>query len=98
MDGIRQQQAAHELRRLQASREELIERIARAISEDGVSQPLRGLHLARLSTPTEKVHNVLDPSLCVIAQGSKAVFVGDSRYQYDPFNYFLATIELPRAS
>src|SRR5260221_2071387 len=97
MDGIGQQ-PAHELQRLQASREELVERIARAISNDGVSQPLRGLHLARLSTPTEKVHSVLEPSLCVIAQGSKVVFVGDSRYQYDPFNYFLATIELPRAS
>jgi AraC-like DNA-binding protein len=98
MDGINQQQAAHELQRLQASREELVERIARAMSEDGTSQPLRGLHLARLSTPTEKIHSVLEPSLCVIAQGSKVVFVGDSRYQYNPFSYLLATIELPRAS
>ncbi len=97
MDGI-SQQPARELQRLQASREELIERIARAISEDGVSQPLTGVHLARLSTPMEKVHSLFEPSLCVIAQGSKVVFVGDSRYQYDPFNYFLATIELPRAS
>src|SRR5258708_8905811 len=97
MDGISQQPAG-ELQRLQASREELIERIARAISEDGVSQPLTGVHLARLSTPMEKVHSLFEPSLCVIAQGSKVVFGGDSRYQYDPFNYFLATIELPRAS
>jgi AraC-like DNA-binding protein len=97
MDGS-SQHPARELQRVQASREELVERIARAISEDGVSQPLKGMHLARLSTATEKIHSVLEPSLCVIAQGSKVVFVGDSRYQYDPFHYFLATIELPRAS
>ena len=56
------------------------------------------MHLARVSTPNEKIHSVLAPSFCVIAQGSKEVFVGDSRYQYDPFNYFLATVELPRVS
>src|SRR5258707_363522 len=70
----------------------------RRITEDGASQPLTGVHLARLSTPMVKVHSLFEPSRCVIAQGSKVVFVGDSRYQYDPFNYFLATIELPRAS
>jgi AraC-like DNA-binding protein len=69
-----------------------------AVPHDGVSEPLPGLHLARLSAPNEKIHSVLEPSLCVIAQGSKVVFVGDSRYEYDPFNYFLATIELPRVS
>jgi AraC-like DNA-binding protein len=95
---IRQQQTEREAQRLQANREELVERIAFAMTEDGVRQPLQGLHLARLSTPTEKVHSVLEPSLCVIAQGSKEVFLGDNRYQYDPFNYLLATIELPRVS
>lgn len=34
----------------------------------------------------------------MIAQGSKVVFVGDNRYQYDPFNYLLTTLELPRVS
>jgi AraC-like DNA-binding protein len=41
---------------------------------------------------------VLKPSLCVIAQGSKEVLLGDSRYRYDPSHYLLATIELPRVS
>jgi AraC-like DNA-binding protein len=31
----------------------------------------------------------------VIAQGSKEVFLGDDRYQYDPMHYLLATSELP---
>lgn len=88
----------YEARRVQNNREELIERIAQAVPEDGVIQPIQGLHLGRLSTPSERIHSVLDPSLCVIAQGSKEVFVGDTRYQYDPFNYLLTTLELPRVS
>jgi len=31
----------------------------------------------------------------VIAQGSKEVLLGDSRYVYDPAHYLLATVELP---
>ena len=98
MNATNYHQTEREAQRAQASREELVERIMSALLKDGVIEPLQGLHLARLSAPMEKIHSVLEPSLCVIAQGSKVVFVGDSRYQYDPFNYFLATIELPRVS
>lgn len=87
-----------EAQRLEVSRAELVERIARAMPEDGVDEPLPGLHLGRLSAPLERVHSVLEPSFCVIAQGSKETFVGDTRYQYDPFSYLLATLELPRVS
>jgi AraC-like DNA-binding protein len=76
-------------------REELAERIARAIPEDGAVEPLKGLHLNRSSTPTEPLHGVTKPSFCVIAQGSKEVLLGDSRYRYDPAHYLLATVELP---
>ncbi len=78
-----------------AYREELAERIARAIPEDGAVEPLTGLLLNRFSTPTEQLHGVSRPSLCVIAQGSKEVLLGDSRYRYDPGHYLLATVELP---
>jgi AraC-like DNA-binding protein len=98
MSGINHQQAEREAQQIQANRAELVERILRAMPEDGVIQPLPGVHLARLSAPMEKVHGVLEPSLCVIAQGSKEVFLGETRYEYDPFNYLLSTIELPRAS
>lgn len=98
MDADNRNQKQYEERRLRTNREELVERIMKALPEDGLIEPLQGLHLGRLSTPSERIHSVLEPSFCVIAQGSKVVFVGDSRYQYDPFNYFLATIELPRVS
>src|SRR5579871_6695322 len=91
-------QAKWEAQHLHASREELVERITRTIHEDGAIQPLKGLHLARQSVPMQKLHSVVEPSFCVIAQGSKEVLLGGYRYQYDPFHYLLATLELPRVS
>jgi AraC-like DNA-binding protein len=98
MDVIIRQQAEREAVLLQANREELVERIARAMRADGTAQPLQGLHLSRSSSPLERVHSVLEPSLCVIAQGSKEVLLGNSRYRYDPSHYLLATVEMPRVS
>jgi len=98
MDTSKTKTAERNALRLQLYREELVERIGQAITEDGVTQPLDGVHLGRLSAPMDKVYSVLEPSLCIIAQGSKVVFLGDRRYQYDPFNYLLTTIELPRVS
>ena len=92
------QQAEREAVLLQANREELVERIGRAMREDGTVQPLQGLHLSCCSLPLKPVHSVLEPSVCVIAQGSKEVLLGESRYQYDPSHYLLATVELPRVS
>ena len=66
--------------------------------EDGTVQPLQGLYLSRSSLPLKPLHSVLKPSVCVIAQGSKEVLLGDSRYRYDPSHYLLATVELPRIS
>jgi AraC-like DNA-binding protein len=84
-----------ETQRLHAYREELAARIARAIPEDGPVEPLKGLHLNRSSTRTDPLHGVSQPSFCVIAQGSKEVLLGDSRYRYDAAHYLLATVELP---
>lgn len=84
--------------RVHALRTELVERIGRAIREDGVVEPLPGVHLGRSSMPLDRVLSVMEPSLCVVAQGSKEVLLGDSRYQYDASNYLIATLELPRIS
>ena len=93
--GVLDQQREHELRRAEAFREELVERIGRAIRRDGTVEPLPGLHLKRESSPTEPVHGVSIPSFCVIAQGSKEVYLGEDYYQYDPGHYLVATAELP---
>jgi AraC-like DNA-binding protein len=95
MDSIHHQGSERGMHLASAYREELAERIARALPEDGAVEPLPGLNLFRSATPTEPLHGVSKPSFCVIAQGSKEVLLGDSRYRYDPAHYLLATVELP---
>lgn len=92
------QQKERETQREQANREELVERISRAMPEDGFADPLSGLRLSRSSVPMDAVYGVAVPSFCVIAQGSKDVSLGGNRYQYDPYSYLLASVELPVVS
>jgi AraC-like DNA-binding protein len=95
MNVMIRQQTDREAERLQANREELVERIARAMDEDGTAQPLPGLHLNRSSSLRAPIYGVMEPSVAVIAQGSKEILLGEGRYRYDPSHYLLATIELP---
>ena len=81
--------------RARLNREELAERIARAVPEDGTVQPLKGLHLIRVSATSGPVVGVAYPSFCVIAQGTKEIYLGETCYRYDPYQYLLATVELP---
>jgi AraC-like DNA-binding protein len=87
-----------EVQRAQANREELVERLARAIRDDGTLDPLEGIRLRRSSSPTELGHGVSFPSFCVIAQGSKDLLLGDNRYRYNPAQYLISTAALPIAS
>ena len=84
-----------EAQRMRANREELVERVARTVHTDGTIQPLPGLHLTRRSVPLQQIHSVVQPSLCVVAQGSKEFLLGERRYRYDPFHYLLVTVDLP---
>lgn len=84
-----------EARRREADREELAERIERALPRDGQVEPQPGLHLQRISSPTEPLHGVLNPSFCVIAQGSKDVLLGEERFRYDPAHYLISSVGLP---
>src|SRR5579884_3497077 len=95
MDEMNQQQAEREAQRVQANREELVERIGQAIHEDGTTQPIQGLHLYRHSYPLQLAQGVVEPSVCVTAQGSKEVLLGDGCYRYNASQYLLVPIELP---
>jgi AraC-like DNA-binding protein len=78
-----------------AYREELTERIGRAVPQDGDREPLPGLRLTRVSSTPEPAHGVAVRAFCVIAQGTKEIYLGEERYQYDPYHYLLSTVELP---
>jgi hypothetical protein len=53
------------------------------------------LHLYRHCLPLEQVYSVVEPSVCVVAQGGKEFLLGESRYHYDLFHYLLVTVDLP---
>jgi AraC-like DNA-binding protein len=86
---------ARELERVQAGREELGERIARLVAEDGSVEAAPGLALFRYSSPTGPVYAVNEPSFCIIVQGSKELVLGNERYRYDASRYLLVSAGLP---
>jgi len=91
-------EAEREELRMQANREELVERMMRACREDGPHLPLEGIRFYRISHPTELNLTLSDPAFAVIAQGSKELYLGEDRYQYDPYHYCLGTVDLPITS
>ncbi|MDQ4129253.1 MAG: AraC family transcriptional regulator [Actinomycetota bacterium] len=98
MDSMNHPQSDREVRMAQAGHDELVERVAWAVREDGVLETPGGLRLLRQSSPTELEHGVSFPALCVVAQGSKEVLLGDDRYRYDADHYLITAATLPIAS
>jgi AraC-like DNA-binding protein len=98
MDMTAHGKSEREAQRAQANQEELVERLARAIRDDGTREPLEGVRLRRSSAPTELGYGVSFPSFCVIAQGSKELLLGDNRFRYDPAHYLISTTALPIAT
>ena len=92
------QEAKLEKQRMQSNREELVERMARALPEDGVLEVFSGLFLGRASQPTEMAHSIFQPAFCVIAQGSKQVLLGEEVFRYDPGHYLISSVDLPIVS
>jgi AraC-type transcriptional regulator N-terminus len=82
-------------RRMQADREELAERIAKALPHDGTVEPQPGLHFRRHSKPAKRVYGFYPAAFCVITQGSKDILLGDHTFRYDPAHYLISTMELP---
>ncbi|WP_308531274.1 AraC family transcriptional regulator [uncultured Paenibacillus sp.] len=77
-------------------RGELAQVIERFTMTDGMHETLiPGLCFFRASQISEPVHSVYKPSLCVVAQGSKVVMLGQEIYQYDSDHYLAASVKLP---
>jgi AraC-like DNA-binding protein len=80
---------------VQSNREELLERMAQALPEDGAREALDGLFLARLTKPMESPLALYQPAFCFVVQGGKQVLVGEEVLRYDPGHYLLFTVDLP---
>src|ERR671916_48537 len=98
MEPMNHPQTEREVRMTQAGRQELVERVVRAVGEDGYVEAPGGLRLLRRSSRTPKDHGVSSPALCVIAQGSKEVLLSEECYRYDANHYLITAAALPTAS
>src|SRR5438552_4064474 len=74
----------------------LVAAVERHTPRDGVCDTaVPGLLLARQPTPTDPIALVVDPSLCIVAQGAKEVFLAGEVYRYDPAHSLLVSVDLP---
>jgi len=81
--------------RMTANRKTLLEILAGKCSTDGPNPVAEGLNFYRQSVPTQPLHGLYSPSMCVIAQGAKEVQLGDERLRYDPNHYLLTSLDVP---
>ncbi|MFC5651247.1 AraC family transcriptional regulator N-terminal domain-containing protein [Paenibacillus solisilvae] len=65
--------------------------------------PSAGMHDTAISSlkyfrydgESQPIYSVYDPSLCIVAQGSKLVLLGQECYHYNPASYLVASVNLP---
>lgn len=79
-----------------AGADELSALILRHAAGDGVhATAIPRAALIRMSQPTEPLHVLQQPALCIVAQGRKQVLLGDRVYAYDRHQYLVASVDVP---
>jgi AraC-like DNA-binding protein len=74
----------------------LAEMIARLTAEqDRLATAIPDLTLRRYESPTEPTSYVHEPSVCLSAQGSKRVLLGEDVYVYDAHHFLITSVDLP---
>ena len=77
-------------------RGELVRSLTERFTAPGVYETaIAPLHVIRMDAPSDIIHTVHKPALCLIVQGQKEVGLGDDRYLYDPLNYLVVSVTLP---
>jgi AraC-like DNA-binding protein len=61
----------------------------------GIESLIPELFLYRTDVPTEVTPVVYEPSLCIMLQGEKEVYLNTDRLIYDPLSYLLVPITVP---
>lgn len=81
---------------LETQRQELADLIGRHAGEPyGPASAIEDLYLVRYRESVRSMPALAQPALCVLAQGSKTLFLGDERYAYDPLHYMVVSVTLP---
>lgn len=75
---------------------QLADTIMRHVPESGMNDTaVPRLSLYRVDRPTSPIPAVYEPSLCLIARGSKRVSIGGHSLVYDASHYLLVSVDLP---
>ncbi len=70
--------------------------IARFVGGDGIhATAIPGLTLIRFSQPSEPCHSLVQPALCIVAQGRKGTIVGDRALAYDASKFLVISADTP---
>jgi AraC-like DNA-binding protein len=81
---------------LEVAHAKLAGRIVRWTGENNrLTTAIPSLTLHRWETPTEPKSYMLPPSICLIAQGSKRVMLGEDVYVYDANHFLTTSVGLP---
>lgn len=62
---------------------------------DQLVTAIPGLSLYRRDEPTEPMSRMYEQRICVVAQGTKRVLLGDESYVYDPHHFLITSVDLP---
>jgi AraC-like DNA-binding protein len=63
--------------------------------ESTLQTAIEPLHLVRYDHSSESFPSLAQPALCILANGSKEVRLGDECYVYDPLNYLVVSVAMP---
>ncbi len=66
-----------------------------AVNEGITQTQWPGLIFGRFNKPVSRYPLVYAPSICIVAQGRKHVYLGDDCIVYDPLNYLIVALSMP---
>lgn len=64
-------------------------------SQNHLDTAVPGLRFSHWDSPTRPQSYTHKPSICLIAQGSKRVILGDEQYLYDANSFLISSVDLP---
>ena len=75
---------------------ELIEWIERFKLPEGLNESrLKGVNLFKVCQYVPRRPVMLEPGICIVAQGKKVGYLGDQVFQYDKNNYLVTSVAIP---
>lgn len=76
--------------------EELAALIDKYSAQDGMYETaIPRVALIRSSAPSEPLHALHQPALCLVAQGRKLVMLAETMFEYDPSHYLVVSVDVP---